>query len=241
MEAPELTDADRIEAARATPVMRGATGAGPCAKGAGRPRSDDIETRMENLIASATSLFVDKGYSNVSLEMIAREAHVAVRTIYVKFGGKAGLFNAVVAAGRARFFPKTGNMDTDARPIEQVLGEFGGRFLDLLSTPMAISMQRMVIAEAKTNPELARTFFDAGPAHTRDTLTRYFARPEIGAQLRDDVAADLLPTHFINCVLGDQFTRFLFEPECPSDAAKVGRDLAQRLALFYRAVLRHPV
>src|SRR4051812_25167327 len=75
-----------------------------CGKSAGRPRARDLEARMQNLVATAGQLFLSKGYGNVSLEMIAREAHVAVRTIYVKFGGKAGLFNAVIVANRSRFF-----------------------------------------------------------------------------------------------------------------------------------------
>ena len=64
-----------------------------CGKPAGRPRAADMEARMENLLHTAGCLFLEKGYGKVSLEMIAREAHVAVRTIYVKFGGKAGLFD----------------------------------------------------------------------------------------------------------------------------------------------------
>jgi len=76
-----------------------------CGSAAGRPRAADLEARMQNLVATAARLFSEKGYTKVSLEMIAREAHVAVRTIYVKFGGKTGLFNAVLTSGRARFMP----------------------------------------------------------------------------------------------------------------------------------------
>ena len=157
----------------------------PCSKAAGRPRAADLESRMQNLVATAAQLFISKGYSNVSLEMIAREAHVAVRTIYVKFGGKVGLFGAVINDRRANFFSDIGNMDIDTRPIPQILSDFGIRFLSLVTAPASLSMQRMVIAEAKTNPELARTFFDTGPAQTREVLTRFFARADIRAQLRE--------------------------------------------------------
>ena len=131
----------------------------PCGKAAGRPRAADLESRMQNLVATAASLFIEKGYSNVSLEMIAREAHVAVRTIYVKSGGKVGLFGAVLNNGRAHFFSNIGEMETDTRPIPQILSDFGMRFLSLVTAPASLSLQRMVIAEAKTSPELARTFF----------------------------------------------------------------------------------
>ena len=193
---------------------------------------------MHDLVHTAGQLFLKHGYNNVSLELLAREAHVAVRTIYVKFGGKAGLLNAVLVANRERFF-NTGEMETDQRPFKQIVDDFAEHFLDLLSRPEAISMQRMVIADAPGNAELARTFFEAGPQQTRAMLLRFFTRPEIRAQLRDDVALEVLPVYLTNCISGDQFARLLFEP-VPLPRAQVLHELEQRLALFYRSVLRTP-
>ena len=210
----------------------------PCGKAAGRPRAADLESRMQNLVATAASLFIEKGYSNVSLEMIAREAHVAVRTIYVKFGGKVGLFGAVLNNGRAHFFSNIGEMETDTRPIPQILSDFGMRFLSLVTAPASLSLQRMVIAEAKTSPELARTFFDTGPAQTREVLTRFFARTDIRAQLRENIPYDLLPIHLINTILGDIFTMYLLEQEHRQSEDEIRFGLEQRLSLFYQAVLR---
>jgi TetR/AcrR family transcriptional repressor of mexJK operon len=206
-------------------------------KAAGRPKASELEARNQNLINVAAHLFLEKGYSKVSLELIAREARVAVRTIYVKFGGKAGLFSAVLLANRNRYFADISQMDNDERPVREVLGEFGQRFLELITSPAALAMQRMVIAEATSNPEVAQTFFEAGPRETRAILNRYFARPAVKAQLRDDVAPELIAVHLLNCVMGDQFSRFLFDPD--GTIRNDGREaLNQRLALFYRSVLK---
>lgn len=207
------------------------------AKCAGRPRSSEREARMHDLIQTAGQLFLRHGYRNVSLEMLAREAHVAVRTIYVKFGGKAGLLNAVLVANRERFF-NTQDMEKDQRPLKQIVSDFAAHFLDLVTMPEALSMTRMVIADAPGNEELAQTFFDAGPKQTRDMLTRFFWRPDIRAQLRDDVNLDLLPVHLLNCVSGDQYSKLLFGPT-PAPRAQVLRELEERLDLFYRSVLRN--
>lgn len=207
------------------------------AKCAGRPRSSEREARMHDLIQTAGQLFLRHGYRNVSLEMLAREAHVAVRTIYVKFGGKAGLLNAVLVANRERFF-NTQDMEKDQRPLKQIVSDFAAHFLDLVTMPEALSMTRMVIADAPGNEELAQTFFDAGPKQTRDMLTRFFTRPDIRAQLRDDVNLDLLPVHLLNCVSGDQYSKLLFGPT-PAPRAQVLRELEERLDLFYRSVLRN--
>lgn len=205
-------------------------------KPAGRPRADELEARQQNLIETAGHLFLKHGYSKVSLETIAREAHVAVRTIYVKFGGKAGLFQAVLVNNRDKFFTLN-SMESDVRPIRAVITEFATHFLDMIAAPPAVTIQRMVLAEAGSNPELARSFFDAGPRQTRGMIKRYFDRPDIRAQLRDDVETELLPLFLSNCVIGDQFERFLFGPPAQT-SEEVMHDLEQRLDLFYRAVLK---
>lgn len=206
------------------------------AKCAGRPRSSEREARLSELVHAAGQLFLRHGYRNVSLEMLARECHVAVRTIYVKFGGKAGLLHAVLVANRERFF-NTHEMEQDRRPLKQIVSDFAAHFLDLVSMPEALSMTRMVIADAPANVELAQTFFDAGPKQTRDMLARFFARPDIRAQLRDDVVLEMLPVHLLNCISGDHYSKLLFGPE-QAARAQVLRELEQRLDLFYRSVLK---
>ena len=210
----------------------------PCTKSAGRPKASEVEARTQELIDAAGMLFLKNGYTKVSLEAIARQARVAVRTIYVKFGGKAGLLKAVLLSRRERLFDERA-IETDSRPLRVVIDEFAAGFYTLLCSPEAMAMQRVVIAEAATNPELAEAFYEGGPRLTRETLARYFARPDIRAQLRDDVPLELLPTYLISCINGDPIGRFLFpnaEP-CNEEALRL---LAARLALFYHGVLKHP-
>jgi len=207
-----------------------------CAKAAGRPKACDVEARTHELIDTAARLILKNGYTKVSLETIARAAHVAVRTIYVKFGGKAGLLNAVMESRRDRFF-RLGDMETDTRPFKEIVDDFARHFLDLLCAAEPINLQRVVIAEAPANPELAQTFYDAGPKLTRDMLERFFARPDIRAQLREDLPFDQLVTCLISAISGDQLGRFLFPQRAPARDEML-RQLDGRLGLFYRGVLR---
>jgi TetR/AcrR family transcriptional repressor of mexJK operon len=191
---------------------------------------------MHELIETAARLFMKNGYTKVSLEAIAREAHVAVRTIYVKFGGKAGLLNAVMASRRDRFL-RMSAMESDPRPFKEVIDGFARQFHELLHTPEAICLQRVVVAEAPSNPELAETFFDAGPRLMRDMLHRFFARPDIRAQLRPDLPFDQLPSLLLSCISDDPLARLLF-PQAESSRDDMLRQLDARLAVFYRGVLR---
>jgi TetR/AcrR family transcriptional repressor of mexJK operon len=207
----------------------------PQSKQAGRPKACEVEARMNDLVETAGALFLKNGYTKVSLEAIAREAHVAVRTIYVKFGGKAGLLNAVIQSRRDRFF-RVRDMETDPRPFKEIIDDFARHFQSLLWSPDVISMQRVVIAEAATNPELAQAFQDGGPKPTLDMLQRFFTRPEIRAQMRDDVPEGSLPYFLVNCISGDPMARFL--PPTLQSKDEIQRALDARLSLFYRAVLR---
>jgi len=208
------------------------------AKTAGRPRASETEARTQELVETAGRLFLEKGYSKVSLEMIAKQARVAVRTIYVKFGGKAGLFTAVINAGCAPFFATMHDMETSVRPLRDVLFDFALRFGQLVASPQVLAVHRMVIAESMSNPELALAFFEAGPKQTREALQRFFARPDIRAQLRQDMPPEALTVHLLNCIMGDQLKRYLFLINATAPMPDVRQQVELGVELFLGGALR---
>jgi len=203
-------------------------------KGAGRPKAADVESRMQELLHMAATLFLKNGYTKTSLESIARAAHVAVRTIYVKFGGKEGLLHAVLAAKHGNFF-RNQAMETDTRPFREIVDDFARHMYNLLTSQEAMQLQRVVVAEAPTNPALADAFWNGGPGRTREMLGRFFARPDIRAQLRPDVPLDMLPGFLMTCIAGEQLLGLISPQLKRSEDAQ--RELEARLDLFYRSVL----
>lgn len=211
-----------------------------CKSAAGRPKASDAEARMHDLVLTAGAMFLKDGYTKVSLEAIARQAHVAVRTIYVKFGGKLGLLSAALEQRRDQFFGSV-EMLADQRPFKEIVEGFAERFLDLMASDDVIAMQRVVMAEAANNPELAEAFYEHGPRRTQDMLNAFFARPDVVALLRDGVTPEQAARHLAGCVKGDQLHCLLF----PRPTVRVSRDetlrlLHERLDLFYHGVLREP-
>lgn len=202
---------------------------------AGRPKAADAEARLNDLMDTAGRLILEKGYSKVSLEAIAKEARVAVRTIYVKFGGKAGLLKAILLRYRAGAFDQSG-LEALHRPIRDTLLEFGMRFHSLVSTPAATALYQIVVAESHANPDLAEAFWDAGPRQTRELLAHYFARPDIKAQLATEAPPERLAVHFMNCLMGDQLRRFLFDSRC--GVATTPEEIEQGVDLFLHGVLK---
>lgn len=55
-----------------------------------------IEGVSERILACAKAEFLDKGYTDASLRVIAAAAKTSTNSIYVRFGDKEGLFSAIV-------------------------------------------------------------------------------------------------------------------------------------------------
>jgi len=209
-------------------------------KSAGRPKASDAEARMHDLVDTAGAMFLKDGYAKVSLEAIARQAHVAVRTIYVKFGGKSGLLTAALAQRRDRFLGSD-EMLADLRPFKEIVTGFAERFLDLMNSDDVIAMQRVVMAEAADNPELGETFYEQGPRRTLDMLVAFFNRADVLPLLRDGVTPEQAAKHLVGCVKGDLLQCFLFpRPLTPVIRADTLAELHLRLDLFHHGVLRQP-
>lgn len=64
-------------------------------------RAEQVAQTRRDITASAGALFRARGYTAVSMPVIAQDAGVAVETIYRAFGSKAGLFKAVIDAAVA--------------------------------------------------------------------------------------------------------------------------------------------
>jgi AcrR family transcriptional regulator len=77
-----------------------------------RRQAQAAQTRHDVLVA-AYDAFVERGYAGTTLAAVARAAGVVVETIYRGFGGKAGLFKAVVEAAVA------GGIARAQVPVEQ--------------------------------------------------------------------------------------------------------------------------
>lgn len=201
-------------------------------RSAGRPRQDEVEERTQQLLQTAIDLFLEHGYAGVSLDTIAKAAHVTTRTIYVKFGGKAGLFGAAITSERERTQGGKQNLDADFRPMSEVLYDFGRRTYNTIASERTRRIQRVVIAESKAHPDLARAFFDAGPALGIATLVRYFSRPDIRAQLRSDIPLETLAIHLISCLRGDHLFRLLIGMQPGLTPADNERHVEMAISLF---------
>jgi AcrR family transcriptional regulator len=114
--------------------MNGAPSATPRRRYRSPVRAAAAATTAERIVDSAASRFSSQPYEHVSLEDIARDAGVTVRTVIRRFGSKDGLFAAGAQAGAVRVMTHrneapVGDVRAAVRNVLEHYEEFGDQRL----------------------------------------------------------------------------------------------------------------
>ena len=95
--------------------------------------------------------------------------------MYNYFDSKAALFTAYVGEKCDQFLAQTFDIaNHDGDPAE-VLRGIGTRMVRMMLSDVGLAIYRVVIAEAAKFPELARGFFEAGPARAIGFMAGWLA------------------------------------------------------------------
>jgi AcrR family transcriptional regulator len=134
-----------------------------------------LEARRRAFLSAANAAFLEKGFANTTLGDIIAMSGGSRQTLYALFGGKQGLFEAIVSERHAELFlpmRAEGHLD---RPPEVVLVEIGTHFLRTVLSPEALGVFRLVVTEGPAMRELSERFWALGPARTIVAFEQYFA------------------------------------------------------------------
>src|ERR1700712_633345 len=116
------------------------------------------------ILAAAASIFAADGYEGASMARIAAVAGVSKGTLYNHFDSKAALFTAYVGEKCDHYLAHVfDGADHDGDPAD-VLRGIGKRMVQMMLSDIGLAIYRVVIAEAAKFPDLARSFFESGPA-----------------------------------------------------------------------------
>lgn len=151
----------------------------PAAKAAGPGRPKDLGKRAA-ILEAAKALFIEQGYTGVSMDTIAAQAGVSKLTVYSHFGDKETLFSEAVQSKCIEMLPDALFVaDADGPLRDQLIG-IGLAFFELITSDAAISIQRMMMAP-ETDERLRELFWQAGPERTCEALADFLrARGERG-------------------------------------------------------------
>jgi TetR/AcrR family transcriptional repressor of mexJK operon len=133
------------------------------ATGRGRGRPRDLEKRQA-ILEVAARLFVQRGIAATTMELVAGEASVSKMTVYAHFPDKPALLKAAFERNISalRLPELVGKPDLDAS--REALIAFGVTLVSFLTRPDIVRSGGLMAAAADQQPDLAATFYAAGPA-----------------------------------------------------------------------------
>ena len=166
--------------------------------------------RRQAFLQAAMSVFLEKGYANATLDDVIARSGGSRQTLYSLFGGKQGLFEALITERNNKILAPLNAEHLLERTPDEVLVEVGIRYLETVMTPDMLGIHRLVVAEGVFMKELAERFWEMGPAHTRALLAGYFEQQNRRGTLRLDNPGEaaqqfwgmLLGSFQMQCLLG---------------------------------------
>jgi TetR/AcrR family transcriptional regulator, mexJK operon transcriptional repressor len=152
------------------------------ARGPGRPET--AEQRRERIVRMSAPLFLKNGYDNVSIDDIIDAVGGSKATLYAWFGGKEGLFEAVVRQKCSDVVVAI-HVDT-AGSLEAQLTEIGHSFLAMVLSPPILEFHRLMVSIGRTFPEAGRLFFETGPVSAYNIVATWIAKQQKDGRLIEE-------------------------------------------------------
>lgn len=143
------------------------------------------DERPGEIVAAASEVFAEKGFAAAKLDEVAKRAGVSKGALYLYFDTKEDLFRAVV---REAISPNVEGMRAMAQGYDGPFAELAPLLLERLvsvannSTLPAVA--RMVIAESRTFPDLARTWHDSVASQAIGVVAELIARAQARGEIR---------------------------------------------------------
>ncbi len=134
---------------------------------------DAPSPKREAILNAGCRLFLEYGYGAVTMDAIARDANVSKRTVYSHFANKESLFAGVMTAMCDLLGDRALPTETPEGSPEQVLGMFGDKFVNLVTSPNGVALFRIVVGESARFPELGASFYATGPKRLVGVIAAY--------------------------------------------------------------------
>ena len=197
-----------------------------------RPRG---EVRRSQILDAAAQVFLENGYGGATIDLVIERAGASKATVYSFFGGKDGLFAAIVEERAERILSAFGDPEVVDSDVLAALAHIARRYMEVVMAPDAVGLYRLIIAEGVRFPELARTFHQLGPDRTNAHLTGMLsAWRERGLIRLDD--PQLAAEQFFGAVSGELHRRAMAAIIPKDIRAAVQRSIDNAVQVFWNGI-----
>jgi AcrR family transcriptional regulator len=158
-----------------------------------RPRG---EIRRAQILDAALTVFLEHGYDRATIDLVVQRASASKATIYSFFGGKEGLFEALVAESAERILAGFPDLEGGIIDVRAALKNIAQRYLEVVMAPDAVALWRMIVAEGPRFPGLAKDVYRVSNerlvARLAQALRTWSTRKRIRPLDADQVARQFL-------------------------------------------------
>ena len=166
----------------------------------GPARLETAGQRRERIVQLTWPLFLKKGYDNVSIDDIIGLVGGSKATIYAWFGGKEGLFEAVVRQKCEDVVLAIHTNTTGS--LEAQLIEIGRSFLAMVLSQPILEFHRLMVSIGRKFPETGRLFYQTGPAAAYTIVGAWIANQQAAGRIEKD-DPNRLAVLFLDMLIGE--------------------------------------
>lgn len=156
--------------------------------------------KAEAIVWAAKSVFLLRGFERATMDEIAMAAGTTKRTVYHHFGSKEALFSAVIELGRQLFHAKLKTPAVYSEEPIEALTCFFARFLELMTSDHGIALQRLVLAEADRQPQVAQNLHRSTFSLAETLLGDYLV--EHGRTSSIPLLQQVIGAHYLQALFG---------------------------------------
>jgi AcrR family transcriptional regulator len=127
-----------------------------------KPRLDR-DARREAILDVAQDVFLDEGFAAASMSTIAAKLGGSKGTLYNYFKSKDELFEAYVQRRCVWQGDEIYGLESEGETVREALNRLGSSYLRNVLSEENLRHFRLIIAEAERNPQIGKSFYEAGP------------------------------------------------------------------------------
>jgi AcrR family transcriptional regulator len=185
------------------------------------------QAKRAELLKVAADQFLAQGYEGLSLDTVIARVGGTKSNVYTLFGNKARLFQAVVDDLCRHLANRFEDLQLSALPPDEALRAFGRRYLSTLLDKHGLRLHRLMIAEARRFPSVAKRWYRQEREAAEQVLVKY-----LQAQPRARLAGspEQMARLFLNALSGELLLRQLVNGGPPPSTREINTRVDEALA-----------
>ncbi len=166
---------------------------------------------------------MDTGYRGTTLEAVIAKAGGSRETIYRVFGGKSGLFGAIIEEAGAKFAASILEPVALGLPPREGLTRVGLQLAEVWHSAEGTAINRAVVSEGLDAPELVAAWYQGAAARSIDSLALYL-HGQVAAGALMPLDSRLVARQYVTLLMGEfAFSLIAGIPKTSSFDEQVGR------------------